>query len=442
MSLAFEILHHDATSRARLGRVTTPHGSFDTPAFMPVGTQGTVKGLLPTQVAATGTQILLANTYHLMLRPGSELVAQMGGLHQWMGWAGSILTDSGGYQVYSLADISRIDEAGVHFRSHIDGAAIDLTPERAIQVQNELGADIIMAFDDCPPAAAAGSGIRDPDTGPDPNPGIRNPKLDRPRVAPADYPARLRLANERTVRWLERCIRAHGRPGEQALFGIVQGGTDLAQRDWCLDRVAGFDLPGYAIGGVAVGEGHDELCRVVRHVAPRLPAERPRYLMGVGYERDILVAAQAGVDMFDCVLPTRNGRSACAFTSTGQIRLKNARFREDPGPIEPGCDCIACGAGAAGSGSRDPGLPNPDPGTRNPDSAAPAFSRSYLRHLFLAGEMLGPMLVSAHNIRHFQRYLLDIRQAIRQNDWSFVLRRWPVAGVAAVARQPVEGLGE
>ncbi len=393
-AIQFEIEDRDATSRARVGRVTTPHGAFDTPAFMNVGTQATVKGLLPEQVAAVGAQIILGNTYHLMLRPGSELVDRMGGLHAWMRWDGPILTDSGGFQVFSLSDINRINDDGVTFKSHLDGAMIELTPERSMQVQNQLGADIIMAFDDCPPAQTKNDHQL-----------ARAKGMGLPAEAGMDdagYHQRVQTANERTLRWLERCIRAHGRPAEQALFAIVQGGTDLTQREWCASRAGELDLPGYAIGGVAVGEGTDDIKRVVDHTAPLLPDGKPRYLMGVGYERDIVAAVRAGVDMFDCVLPTRNARNASAFTPTGPIRLRNARFRDDPAPIDPGCDCPACGGG---------------------------FSRSYLRHLFAADEMLGGILVSLHNIRHFQRLLLDIRRAIRENDWSFVADAWPVAGV-------------
>jgi len=389
--LQFDILHNDTASNARLGRVTLPHGSFDTPTFMPVGTQATVKGMWPDMVEAIGAQIILGNTYHLMLRPGSELVAKMGGLHEWMRWNRPILTDSGGFQVFSLSDANKIDDDGVTFKSHLDGKTILLTPARSMQVQNELGADIIMAFDDCPPASESSEGAAEP---------IKPTGRTRHVVDENDYAQRVQIACERTLRWLEQCIASHGRKQDQALFGIVQGGTDLDRRTWCADRTCQFDLPGFAIGGVAVGEGYEQLKRVVQHTAPLLPAEKPRYLMGVGYERDILAAVRAGVDMFDCVLPTRNARNANAFTPTGQIRLKNAQFTDDPAPIDETCDCPACSGG---------------------------FSRSYLRHLFQAGEMLGPILVTAHNLRHFQRYLLDIRHCITDNDWSLLARRWPVA---------------
>lgn len=426
-ALTYELLHQDTTSHARLGRVTTPHGSFDTPAFMPVGTQGTVKGLLPQQVRETGAQIILGNTYHLLLRPGSERVAKMGGLQKWTGWRGPMLTDSGGFQVFSLAGMNDITEDGVRFKSHLDGSIIELTPERSMQVQHELGADIIMAFDDCPPAmeksehqkqraaqfkniknsvASAASANPTTDTNDENDAANAEPDPEALRV----YTARLKLANERTLRWLERCVKYHGDSGRdaaQALFPIVQGGTDLDQRDWCVERICQHDSPGYAIGGVAVGEGPDEIRRVVEHTAPKLPNDRPRYLMGVGYERDIVAAVRAGVDMFDCVLPTRNGRNAVAFTPTGPLRLRNAVHKDDPQPIQAGCDCVTC----AGSG----------------EAGASGFSRSYLRHLFHAGEMLGPTLVSLHNLRHFQRLLLDIRGAIKDNDWSFLARDWPVA---------------
>jgi len=389
-AIRFEIEHRDAGSGARVGRVETKHGGFATPAFMVVGTRGTVKGLWPEQVAGCGAEVVLGNTYHLMLRPGSELIAKMGGLHRWSRWGGAMLTDSGGFQVFSMADINKIDDEGVRFRSHLDGAAVMLTPERSMAVQNELGADVIMAFDDCPPAEqkaeAKGEGRRA-----------------KGEVGAGEYAARLKVANERTVRWLARCVKAHERADDQALFGIVQGGTDPELRKWCAERVCGFDLPGYAIGGVAVGEGTAEIRSAVESTAPLLPADRPRYLMGVGYERDIVAAVRAGVDMFDCVLPTRNGRNGHAFTRGGRLKLRNAVHAEDGGPIEADCDCPACGGG---------------------------FSRSYIRHLVLAGEMLGASLVSVHNVRHFQRLMLDIRVAITHNAWLDFGRRWPVAASA------------
>ncbi len=389
--------------RARVGRVTTPHGSFDTPAFMPVGTRASVKGLLPAQVRATGSQVLLNNTYHLLLRPGPETVAKLGGVHKFMNWHGPILTDSGGYQAYSLSDLNSIDDDGVTFRSVVDGSMVRLTPEDATRVQNQLGADIIMAFDDCPPSI-------DPDVEPAHQPRLVSAvKRDTNRRKAYDHAERLRTANERTVRWLERCVRAHERSADQAMFGIVQGGVDLGQRTWCAERITQIDCPGYAIGGVAVGESNEQIARVVRHTAPLLPADKPRYLMGVGYERDLVAASLAGVDMFDCVLPTRNGRNANAFTPTGQIRLRNAKYAEDASPIEVGCDCEAC-------------VPNARLGDEW------CFSRGYIRHLFMSGEMLGPILVSIHNVRYFQRLMADLRASIQTDDWDGFRMRWPVAG--------------
>jgi queuine tRNA-ribosyltransferase len=397
--IRFSILDQSASTHARIGRIDTPHGAFQTPAFMPVGSRGAVRGLTPDQIRATGSEIILANAFHLMLRPGDEVIARHGGLHGFMAWDGPVLTDSGGYQAYSMADINSIDETGVTFRSFIDGAEVHLSPERSIEVQNNLGADIIMAFDDCPPSV-------DPKTF---NESRRRLNAQRggPFAAGYDHPARLVEAHERTVRWLDRCVAAHHRPDEQALFGIVQGGTDLDLRRASVDAICSVELPGYAIGGVAVGEGPEEIRRVVEFTAPLLPADRPRYLMGVGYECDLLAAIRAGVDLFDCVLPTRNGRNAQAFTRQGRMHLRNAKYAEDDAEIEAGCDCPACAGG---------------------------FSRAYLRHLFLAGEMLGPTLVSLHNIRHFQRLLLDIRRAIRDDGWSLLLGSWPVLGGEGIDR--------
>ena len=368
MAVRLEILGHCASNRARLGRIHTPHGAFDTPAFMPVATAAAMKGLTPAQVRGTGTQCILNNTLHCMLRPGADRIARFGSSHGFMRWDGPILTDSGGFQAFSLADLRTLDDDGVTFQSFVDGARVRLTPESSIHAQNLIGADIIMAFDDCPPAGA---------------------EVPRERV---------REAMLRSVRWLERCRSAHARPEVQALFGIVQGGTDLSLRTESAERTCAIDLPGYAIGGVAVGESPERIAETVRHTAPLLPSDRPRYLMGVGYPRDIAMAVSAGVDMFDCVLPTRNGRNALAFTREGTLRLRNARFADDPDPIEPGCDCEACAGG---------------------------FSRAYLRHLFQAGEMLGPTLVSLHNVRLYQRLMVDIRRAIGCNAWSALGSQWP-----------------
>ena len=411
----YEPVARSKTTGARLGRVHTPHGSFDTPAFMPVGTRGTVKGVLPDMLAATGAQICLANTYHLMLRPGADLVETVGGkegVHALMNWSGPILTDSGGYQAFSMADLNTLSDEGVAFKSIVDGSTIHLSPERAVKIQNQLGADIIMAFDDCPPSASAGTQEADP------NDARLTRVLKRDKVqSPADYAKRVRTANERTARWLERCWDAHQRKDDQALFGIVQGGTLLDERTWSASRLTQLDLPGFAIGGVAVGETFEQIMAVVRHTAPLLPAHKPRYLMGVGYERDLLGASLAGVDMFDCVLPTRNARNANAFNPDGQMRLRNAKYATDTRPIWPGsddgvippCDCYAC----------------------RPSPSGQRFTRAYLRHLFMAGEMLGPMLVSLHNLRHFQRFMAELRATILTDDWAGFIRRWPVAADGA-----------
>lgn len=472
----FSIIARSARSvgGARLGRVRTPHGDFDTPAFMPVGTRGSVKGIMPHLLAQTGAQIILGNTYHLLLRPGPEVIQRLGGLQRFTGWGGPMLTDSGGYQAYSLADTNRIDEDGVTFKSIVDGSDVHLSPERAIDVQNRLGADIIMAFDDCPPSVDPGAvgdeGVTQPrlrsavardaraaevekerdDQRADVQSGASRP-FPRKRTKLYDHAARLKLANERTVRWLERCKRAHeawkgaggmGGGGGGALFGIIQGGTDLDQRAWCVERITNIELPGYAIGGVAVGEQPDDIARVVAFTAPRMPDDRPRYLMGVGYERDLLMAVLSGVDMFDCVLPTRNGRNANAFTPTGQMRLRNAKFAEDPRPIQEDCDCAACAgtqggmwAGKAENGGKlaESGVLDGDGGGRGGERG---FSRAYIRHLFMAQEMLGPILVSLHNLRHFQRFMADIRRTIGTDDWEGLVQRWPVAepGLAAARR--------
>ena len=382
--LRFRVEATCAENHARLGTVDTPHGSFSTPAFMPVATAAAMKGVLPSQVEDVGAQIILNNAYHLMLRPGVDLIESFGGTHRFMRWDRPILTDSGGYQAFSMSDINAIDDDGVSFRSFVDGSKVHLGPESSMRVQNAIGADIIMAFDDCPPSPHARHGAGSP-----------RAKL----PTPSDWSARMDQAHERTVRWLERCQTAHARSSDQALFGIVQGGTDLDRRDASVEAICGIDLPGYAIGGVAVGEGSDLIKTVVQHTAPRLPQDRPRYLMGVGYERDIVMAVASGVDMFDCVLPTRNGRMASVFTPNGPLRLRHARFKDDPAPIDETCDCPACGGG---------------------------FSRAYLRHCFRADEMVGPILCSLHNLRHFQRLLLDIRTAIRENAWSSLAGRWPV----------------
>ena len=390
MAISFQVQARSSSNRARLGRVETPHGAFDTPAFMPVATAATMKGLTVDQVHQSGSQIILNNAYHLMLRPGDEMIAKFGGVHEFMKWSGPILTDSGGYQAWSMADINTIDQDGVTFKSIIDGSKIRVTPERSIEIQNNLGADIIMAFDDCPSSIAP-----------------QSQHLERRRHALTvrdgalnedEHHKRLLQSLDRTARWLERCDKAHQKRDAQALFGIVQGGTNLDLRSRSVEQVCSVDLPGYAIGGVAVGESPNAIAEVVKYTAALLPEEKPRYLMGVGYERDIVSAVAAGIDMFDCVLPSRNGRNAHAFTRNGQIHLRNARFKEDMSVLEEGCTCYTCAHG---------------------------HGRAYLRHLYMSKEMLGGILVSIHNIHHFQSLMVDIRAAISENNWSWLISRWP-----------------
>jgi len=349
--VVFEALSRDPGSLARAGLLTTPHGSIETPVFMPVGTQATVKGLTPDQILATGTRMILANTYHLALRPGESVVAALGGLHRFMAWDGPILTDSGGFQVFSLSERTKLTESGVAFRSHLDGSLLDLTPERAMQIQQDLGADVAMCLDHCPALPAEKTAIAD--------------------------------AVSRTIRWARRCKDSHSRP-DQALFGIVQGGTHADLREECATALVAMDFDGYAVGGVSVGESREDVRKALEVSTPILPESKARYLMGVGRPQDILDAVACGIDMFDCVLPTRNGRNATCLTDRGPVKLRNATYRLDPRPVEEGCDCLACRK----------------------------FSRSYLRHLFIAKEMLGPILASIHNVAYLQRLTRKIREAI------------------------------
>lgn len=353
-AFGFQIDAADANTSARCGRWTTPHGDVETPAFMPVGTLATVKGLMPDQLRAVGVQMLLGNTYHLALRPGAEVVAELGGLHSFMGWDGPILTDSGGFQVFSLARLTHIDDRQVVFRSHIDGDLFELPPEEAVRIQELLGADCIMCLDQCPPH---------------------------------DVPVeQLREAVDRTTLWAARCRDAHTRD-DQALFGIVQGGTNPALRERSAEGLLPLDFPGYAIGGLSVGEDSESMYRTLDGTVPLLPADRPRYLMGVGRPIDLVEAVLRGVDLFDCVMPTRNGRNAMAFTQSGPLRLRNARFQRDERPLDAECACPVCRQ----------------------------FSRGYLRHLFVTGEMLGPILLSLHNLAHYQNLLAELRTAVREN---------------------------
>jgi queuine tRNA-ribosyltransferase len=357
MEFHFEVLKTDPTG-ARLGRLTTPHGVVDTPAFMPIGTQGTVKGLTQQALGELGVQILLGNTYHLYLRPGHERIRRLGGLHRFMSWPGAILTDSGGFQVFSLADLRKINDDGVIFRSHLDGSEHSLTPEKSVEIQQALGADIAMVLDEC-----------------------------------IEYPAgheRAAAAVKRTTEWARRC-RDYGRvnaeasttPG-QVLFGIVQGGTHADLRRESARQLVDLDFPGYAVGGLAVGEPHGLSCEMAATTTAELPADRPRYLMGVGFPEQLADYVKCGIDMMDCVLPTRNARNGCLFTSAGRINIKNACYADDPRPLDECCSCMVCRT----------------------------YSRAYLRHLFLANEILASILNSHHNVAFFLDIMSKTRQAI------------------------------
>lgn len=364
-----------SATRARTGRLYTPHGTIDTPVFMPVGTRGSVKGITPDMLRAAGAGILLANTYHLTLRPGEETVAALGGLHRFMGWNGPILTDSGGFQVFSLAVLTRADDEGVTFKSHIDGAAMRLDPARAVAIQEQLGADIIMAFDQCPALPATAESLE--------------------------------TAVRRSIAWAGACKQAQQR-SDQALFAIVQGGLDIDMRLHCLDALVNIGFPGYAVGGLSVGEHPDDMAALLRQFVHRMPADRPRYLMGVGRPLDIVRAVAAGIDMFDCVMPTRNGRNSFAFVDGGVLRLRNAKYRLDTRPLDESCDCYAC---------------------RH-------FSRGYLRHLFLADEMLGPILVSLHNIAYYLRFMARIRSAIADGSFPRLLEACEAAAASPPTEEP------
>ncbi len=339
---------------ARRGRLTCAHGTVETPAFMPVGTAGTVKGLRPGDVAATGAEIVLSNTYHLMLRPGAERIARLGGLHQFMNWSRPILTDSGGFQVMSLAELRKITERGVTFRSHVDGRAHELTPERAVEIQDLLGVDITMVLDECTPFP----------------------------VSEAEAAESMRLS----LRWAARCKEAFpGNPG-RGLFGIVQGSVYPELRRESAAALIDIGFHGYAVGGLAVGEGQEAMLKVLEETVPALPEDRPRYLMGVGKPDDIVRAVQRGIDMFDCVLPTRSGRTGQAFTRRGVVNLRNARHKDDPRPL-------------------DPEISNPE---------LRQYSRAYLHHLVRSGEMLGPILLTLHNLTYYQELMAGLRAAIAE----------------------------
>jgi queuine tRNA-ribosyltransferase len=359
MAVHFTVVKTDPETKARLGRLVTAHGEVETPCFMPVGTQGTVKAILPRDLKEMGCQILLGNTYHLYLRPGHELICELGGLHKFMGWDRPILTDSGGYQVFSLGAMRKITDEGVQFQSHLDGSPHLLTPERAVEIQQALGSDIAMVLDECIPAAA-----------------------------PRDY---VRDSTERTVQWAIRSLRARGRL-DQLMFGIIQGGRFEDLRRRCVEEVAQLPFEGFAVGGLGVGESEAELNAIGSFTAGLLPADRPRYLMGVGRPQDIVNAVRAGFDMFDCVIPTRNARNGTLYTSAGRLNIKRAEFAADPRPLDETCDCYCCAN----------------------------FSRAYLRHLYMSGEILSSQLNSLHNLYFYHRLMDKCREAIRGQ-----AERWP-----------------
>ncbi|QDV13579.1 Queuine tRNA-ribosyltransferase [Rosistilla oblonga] len=358
-AVTIQLIAEDPNTQARAGLLTTPHGEVPTPAFMPVGTQATVKGVTVDQLKQLGASMILGNTYHLGLRPGHELIRSLGGLHRFSGWDGPILTDSGGFQIFSLAQLTKITEHGATFKSHIDGRAIELTPELSIDIQESLGSDVAMVLDHV--------------------------------IALPNEPAVIEDAMERSIRWAKRCLE-HASREDQARFAIVQGGLDPELRRQCAQEMSKEDFEGFAIGGLSVGEPPAEMYKTIEATVPYLPKAKPRYLMGVGTPIDLVEAIARGVDMFDCVMPTRNGRNALAFTATGSMKLRNAKFREDARPLEEDCPCPAC-----------------------------RHSRAYIRHLFVAGEMLGPILLSIHNLTFYQRLVREARAHIQAGTYSTFL---------------------
>lgn len=354
-AVTYELIKTCKQSGARLGVLHTPHGDIETPIFMPVGTQATVKSMTPEELKEIGSQIILSNTYHLYLRPGHELVKKAGGLHEFMHWDKPILTDSGGFQVFSLGPLRKISEEGVEFRSHLDGSKHFLTPEKAMEIQNALGSDIMMAFDECAPYPASREYVKN--------------------------------SLERTTRWLERCKEAHKNPEKQALFGIIQGGMYKDLREQSAKEITAIDLPGYAIGGLSVGEPKPMMYDILEHTTPFMPVNKPRYLMGVGSPDDLIEGVIRGVDMFDCVLPTRIARNGTAMTSQGKVVVRNATYAEDFTPLDPECDCYTC---------------------RN-------YTKAYIRHLIKTNEMLGARLITTHNLHFLLKLMENIRQAIRED---------------------------
>jgi queuine tRNA-ribosyltransferase len=356
-AIEFSIIKKDGATSARLGSLTTPHGRIDTPIFMPVGTQATVKAMTPEELRETGAQIILSNTYHLYIRPGHDLVARLGGLHEFMHWDGPILTDSGGFQVFSLGELRKISEEGVRFQSHLDGSYHFISPENAIAIQESLGGDIIMCFDECPPY-------------------------------PADY-SYVRKSMELTTRWAQRCSDARRRP-DQALFGIVQGGMYRELREQSIHDLCRIGFDGYALGGLSVGEEKELMYEVMGYCSPLLPENSPRYVMGIGAPEDLVEGIHAGFDMFDCVMPTRNARNGMLFTSFGRLNIKGAVYAEDRRPIDPECDCYVC---------------------RN-------YNRAYLRHLYRAGEILASRLNSWHNLHFYLTLMANARKAIAEGRFT------------------------
>lgn len=355
--LHFTVTHKDSVTRARLGRLLTTHGEVHTPAFMPVATQGTVKATSPQELREIGAEIILANAYHLYLRPGAELIDRMGGLHRFMGWNGPILTDSGGYQVFSLKELCKVGEDGVHFRSHLDGSAHFLTPETVVETQERLGVDIAMVLDECVPG-------------------------------PASYEEAARAVT-RTTRWAERAMTAKNR-SDQALFGIVQGGVYPDLREQSARELIELNFPGYAVGGLSVGEAPRVTLQLAAHAVQFLPEEKPRYLMGVGTPEQLVRYVALGFDMFDCVMPTRNARNGTLFTSSGKVNIRRAEYATDPRPLDDGCECYTC---------------------QN-------FSRAYLRHLAVAGEILSARLNTLHNLHFYQRLMREMRQALAAHQFA------------------------
>ena len=371
MSGVFQLMATDGA--ARRGVLRTSHGPIQTPAFMPVGTSGAVKAVTSTELRRCGAEVILGNTYHLYLRPGHELIARQGGLHEFMRWDGPILTDSGGYQVFSLADLTRIDDEGARFQSHIDGSRHLLTPEKSMEIQSALGSDIVMVLDECPALPATREQVE--------------------------------VAVRRTATWARRSREAYD--GSGLLFGIVQGGTDLDLRERSAADLRALDFPGYAIGGVSVGEPKEEMLRIMAHTPHRLPAGKPRYLMGVGTPEDLVEGVAQGVDMFDCVMPTRNARNGHLFTRFGDLKIRNARHRTDERPLDETCGCYACKGGTAPDGATSGG-----------------FSRAYLHHLERCGEMLAPMLATIHNLHYYLNLMREIREALDAGRFAAVARQF------------------